>query len=173
MARPKSVSLFTNNRYDPLTECWNWTACRNAHGYGTIRYGGKTELVTRVAMHIWRGFDLSSKLFVCHKCDNPACFNPKHLFVGTQKDNISDSRRKGRHFLASRTHCSKGHPYSGVNLYLIPSPKSGTSRVCRVCARERARLYMQKRRETQPDAVRETRRRYEQKRSEAPRKEEA
>lgn len=137
----KTVSLFTSNRLDPLTGCWNWMGRRDKRGYGYVRYFRKMEMVHRVAMHCWRGFDLQSKLLICHRCDNPSCFNPKHLFVGTQKENIADSRTKNRHFYASRTHCPQGHPYSGTNLIVYsPSPgRPSERRGCRICKRENQR----------------------------------
>ena len=81
--------------------CWNWIGRKNAGGYGIIcmrSLGVKSpdRLVHRVAMATWRGFDLSSALKVLHHCDNPSCFNPDHLFVGTQQDNLADCGAKGR-----------------------------------------------------------------------------
>jgi hypothetical protein len=52
--------------------------------------------VHRVAAHLWLDFDLDSPLCVLHRCDVPRCFNPEHLFVGTQKDNTNDMIVKGR-----------------------------------------------------------------------------
>ena len=50
----------------------------------------------RVSAHVFSGFDLESDLFILHKCDDGLCFNPEHLFVGTQADNLKDASRKGR-----------------------------------------------------------------------------
>lgn len=135
----QQLSFFTNNRYDSSTGCWNWTGGKTASGYGRMTYNGKTEYTHRIAMHVWRKFDLASKENVLYKCDKPACFNPNHLFIGTQLDNMRDHRQKGRHFNANLTHCRKGHPLSGDNLYLIPSCPSG--RYCRTCRTENNKKY--------------------------------
>lgn len=66
----------------------------------------------------------------CHRCDNPACFNPKHLFIGTDSDNQIDRVSKRRHNHAIKTHCKHGHPLSGDNL-MINSVKG--SRQCKTC----------------------------------------
>lgn len=88
----------------PHTGCWEWTGPRNKYGYGTFgscvavtgHYGSVG--VHRVAAAIWKGFDIinDGELFVCHHCDNPPCFNPAHLFVGTHDENILDAKNKGR-----------------------------------------------------------------------------
>jgi HNH endonuclease len=128
----KSVSFIENNRYDPVTGCWNWTATRNNKGYGKMRYLGKNQYLHRLSAHFYLGYDLKSPLIVCHRCDNPACFNPKHLFIGTRKDNSRDCVNKGRYDGPKPwTHCKRGHPLSGDNLYV----RKDTGRnVCRTCS---------------------------------------
>lgn len=89
-------------------DCWNWTKSvldRKRWNYGLVGYLGKAWLVHRVAAFLWLGFDLHSKRKVLHKCDNPKCFNPKHLFIGTIADNNRDMTRKGRVF----------HPFGTIN----------------------------------------------------------
>lgn len=109
----KPVCFATNNRYDEKTGCWNWTGAIHANGYGIIRYAGKAHRVHRVCAHIYLGFDLSSRLDVCHKCDNRRCFNPRHLFIGTRKDNMQDAKSKGRIVLPdTRGEC---HPQAKLN----------------------------------------------------------
>lgn len=78
-------------------ECWPWTASRNIHNYGRLgRGGGGGEIgAHRASWMINRG-EIPAGLFVCHRCDNPPCCNPAHLFLGTSRDNTRDMVSKGR-----------------------------------------------------------------------------
>ncbi len=64
-------------------------------GYGKIKENEGDVLVHRISYRLENG-DFDKRLQVCHRCDNPPCFNPKHLFLGTSFDNIQDCIRKGR-----------------------------------------------------------------------------
>ena len=75
--------------------CLEWNGARNARGYGTRRYLGKSCLAHRVAWILAHG-DIPEGMCVLHRCDNPPCCNPEHLFLGTQADNIADMHAKGR-----------------------------------------------------------------------------
>lgn len=75
--------------------CWNWNRHRGYWGYGSIKVDSKVELAHRVAYKYLVG-DFPQELCVLHKCDNPACINPDHLFLGTNSDNVKDKVRKGR-----------------------------------------------------------------------------
>lgn len=73
--------------------CWEWLRSKSPSGYGKVFFYGKD----------WRSHRLAFKLtyghlpeFVCHRCDNPPCCNPRHLFGGSPKDNTHDMIRKGR-----------------------------------------------------------------------------
>lgn len=77
-------------------QCWKWQGSNDGkHGYGRIAFRGKTYISSRVSYFIHYGFDPKS-LMVCHKCDNPPCVNPHHLFIGTRRTNMTDRDLKGR-----------------------------------------------------------------------------
>lgn len=75
--------------------CWEWKLFLNPAGYGKITYMGKKYLAHRLSYLFFIGDLKSSKEFVCHKCDNPSCVNPLHLFKGDNKVNINDAQSKG------------------------------------------------------------------------------
>lgn len=77
--------------------CWEWMGGCTAKGYGRLGVDGKDQYVHRLVCAAVNGLDLSGML-VCHKCDNPCCCNPAHLFVGTLSDNAVDMVQKQRHF---------------------------------------------------------------------------
>ena len=83
-------------KIDQITGCWNWINYKSPTGYGVIKYGKHhTYRVHRLMYFLWFS-DFKDDMVVCHKCDNPSCINPEHLFLGTQLDNIRDRNLKGR-----------------------------------------------------------------------------
>lgn len=76
-------------------QCWLWQAGVNNRGYGQLNMSGELLLAHRVSYSLKYG-EIPKGLEVCHKCDNPTCCNPNHLFLGTHSDNMVDRLRKGR-----------------------------------------------------------------------------
>jgi hypothetical protein len=107
----RSRLSYFNSRYipEPNSGCWLWTGYADKDGYG-IYCTGSRQAKTRKYIKAHR---LSYELFcapvpegkiVCHKCDNPSCVNPEHLFVGTWQDNVSDMVAKGRYRSGGKPH---------------------------------------------------------------------
>lgn len=114
-------------------ECWPWIASRAISGHG--RFGSGIDKIW--SSHRWLMAKLANEKlersdFVCHKCDNPPCCNPSHLYIGSAQDNIRDRESRGRsgsgRVNAVKTHCPRGHLYDEKNTLM----KNG-SRNCRAC----------------------------------------
>lgn len=131
--------------------CWLWKGASNGRGYGVMVKGRqRTYFAHRVAWEITYG-EIPAGLSVCHHCDNPSCVRVDHLFLGTQKDNMLDAWAKGHiappslrpgfvNNNSKKTHCYKGHPLAGDNLYTSPNGR----RTCRECGRAIKRKYADK-----------------------------
>lgn len=121
------------NRLISDNNCWLLQNRKNKSYEYYEGYG-----IHRLSMWVFCKFDLQSKEFILHKCDNPPCWNPDHLFVGDQSDNRVDSIIKGRSPRLfgnalkekNQTHCINGHEFTPEN-----TAKSRGKRVCRECRR--------------------------------------
>lgn len=124
-------------RVDKSEECWVWTSTKNSQGYGMVIVQSPGD--PSIPLHI-RAHRLSyllhfgpppDRLMVLHRCDNPPCVRPDHLFLGTAADNARDMASKGRAGAQQRTHCPHGHPYDEENTYIVPRTGHRQCRICR------------------------------------------
>ncbi|MGH3029279.1 MAG: HNH endonuclease signature motif containing protein [Gaiellaceae bacterium] len=122
--------------------CWVWIGCTHPKGYGHFWSGGRVGGAHRWAYEYFVG-PIPEGLTIDHLCRNRRCVNPVHLEAVSNRENIrreeagANLRRESPDQLAPPTHCKRGHPLSGNNLYVRPNG----SRHCRACARERTRAY--------------------------------
>lgn len=115
--RPLAIRFAERTRQEP-NGCVVWTGSRTQQGYGQISEGAgvrrRRHLAHRLSWELTNG-PIPDGVFVCHKCDNPPCVNPSHLFVGSARDNNRDAWTKGRNKKVSRPSfwvggaCQRGH----------------------------------------------------------------
>ena len=124
--------------------CWVWTGVKTRGGYGYLHKSSGTEQQSRRAHRIsWElhNGQIPDGLWVLHKCDNPPCVNPDHLFLGDRKANMDDCAAKGRicNIGKSRmTHCQRGHEFNVENTYMTNQGHRGC-RICRLDSQRRRR----------------------------------
>lgn len=112
---------------DKLTSgCWEWVAGKDKNGYGRSSIKRKVIQAHRVSWVIHNGA-IPDGLHVLHKCDNPPCVNPAHLFLGTNRDNSLDKINKNRQLKGERINTNKLSRDDVI--YIRSSVKSGVSRV--------------------------------------------
>ena len=104
------------------------------NGYGRIKVRGRRVLVHRLAYELTYG-EVPEGMKVLHRCDNPPCWRPDHLYAGTSADNMRDRSVRGRDFNLRKTQCPQGHPYDDENTYWTPDGARG----CKECRRSAVR----------------------------------
>jgi hypothetical protein len=114
---------------EPTGFCWSWTGGTNGR-YGQMQYGGSPKMAHRISYELMVG-EIPTGMVIDHLCRNTLCVNPDHLEPVTQKINIERSIRipsRYGEYRRSMTHCKRGHPLSGENLYVHQD-----KRHCRAC----------------------------------------
>lgn len=125
-------------KVDKGPDCWVWTGATRGYGYGQFWLSDGRK----VAAHRWVMGDPEGKA-VLHRCDNPPCVRPDHLYLGTQKSNMQDRLARGRNPKAEATECQNGHAYTEANTRWT----KGGQRRCRTCFAATMARYRAKRRE--------------------------
>jgi len=91
-------------------ECWPWTAAprnkRSQRNYGAFWLNGRHHPANKIAWELKNGL-MPQGMFACHRCDNPSCCNPSHIFPGTTQENTADKVRKGRQVKGELVHTAK------------------------------------------------------------------
>ena len=77
-----------------LDDCWEWQGAKQHRGHGHLRYQKRLVKAHRLAYELTYG-SIEEGVFICHKCNNPPCCNPKHLYAGSPKTNVDDSIKAG------------------------------------------------------------------------------
>lgn len=131
-----------------MSDCIEWWGTINSNGYGVYWKNGKSRYAHRMIYTECFG-EIPPGMFICHRCDNPPCVNPEHLFVGTPGDNVQDMIAKGRANTPGaprRTECKRGHPLSGDNVTEVKRARGGVMRVCRASSRLKNQRYRARKR---------------------------
>ncbi|WP_409521467.1 HNH endonuclease signature motif containing protein [Novosphingobium sp.] len=119
--------------------CWIFTGSVTANGYGRVWNGTKTDWAHRVYYRLVRG-EIPSGLVLDHLCRNRRCVNPSHLEAVSDRENTirGDCPDVTRQRHRAKTHCKRGHPLFGSNLYRNPNGR----RVCRACNADHKATYL-------------------------------
>lgn len=137
-------------------ECLVWVGAKTSKGYGCIKSKSGTRLTHRIVYKEIHG-DIPDNIDVCHKCDNPSCCNPDHLFSGTRKENMMDMVNKGRIAILpnnkknsapeGKRYCYICKEYVDISKFKKNAyKKDGLECECADCHRKRTSEYMRRKR---------------------------
>jgi hypothetical protein len=129
------------DRMDASGDCWEWQGALSIHGYGQVKYAGRSHLVHRAVWSALVG-EIPVGFHLDHLCRNHACCNPEHLRAVTPRVNALENSVSFSAVNSRKSHCPRGHPFAGANLRVRPSG----GRACRACVRDASRRYAERKR---------------------------
>lgn len=136
MAKPMGAVGFWS-RVDSSADCWLWTKTITPKGYGRVRWDGRLQPAHVVAKAMLSGFPVE-RLQHDHLCRTRACVNPTHIERVDGRTNLLRGRTAAAANIA-KTHCLRGHPLSGDNVYVRRDrPRT---RNCRACIKLRSQRH--------------------------------
>ena len=138
-------------------DCWPWLGTLTDSGYGRIYIAGRRIIATRISWEIANGKPFPEGLIACHRCDNPICVNPAHIWPGTSQDNIDDCIAKGRFgVMKPAAECAQGHELTDALRMVVAGRMQcrtcweqaklagfGHNAICRKCGHPRFDDYRQ------------------------------
>jgi hypothetical protein len=139
--------LVSRRSINAETGCWEYIGGTNKpiKGYGIVRIGDRHVLVHRLSAWTFKKDPRARRkgnggrgTVYCHKCDNPKCFRPSHIFAGSNSDNIRDYFKKFNPY--ARTHCIHGHEMTPENTFIRTAEKVKVypEKECRTCMKNRS-----------------------------------
>lgn len=129
--RPSAVQRFERlYTPEPNSGCWLWTGGTTTAGYGIFLKDGKSTTAHRASYELFVG-EIPEGFDVDHLCRVRCCVNPDHLEAVTRKENLIRSPNTFSSIHSKKTHCPRGHPYEGDNLYLNPANGDRQCVTCR------------------------------------------
>lgn len=111
--------------------CWDWTGRKNYKGYGVMKINRRNVQSHRFSYELHQKQEIPLGLLACHKCDNPACVNPDHIFIGTIQENNLDRDRKSRKAVGERNGKSKLTEERVRSIKILLSQKVSDSEIAR------------------------------------------
>ncbi len=152
LGRTPEMRFWMKVNKDGPNGCWTWTAQLSKAGYGRFRPDPYSNTgAHRYSYELHKG-PIPKGLDIDHLCCNPSCVNPDHLEAVTTAENLRRVEERGRspNHYRHRTHCPKGHPLSGDNLYVARASNGGKARHCKRCRADQQAAWRERHGRWQP-----------------------